>query len=206
MIAVRAGWQLETHAIGDRAIDEVLDSYAAVMKELDLKDASLPYRSRRHLHASHSKTPEELNVLVDGNPPFVYWIGSWFKKYGPERVRWSYPAKSYIENGIIEGAGSDVPVTPSARGGEFTLRSRARTSPPAKFSRPRNALRSRSDRSTRSTAPTWVSRKKKRLPGIRQTRRLYRLDRDIYSVPTEQLKDVQVLETYVGGAQVSRAQ
>src|SRR5262249_11942905 len=35
----RAGWQLVTHAIGDRAIDQVLDSYEATQRELDLKDA-----------------------------------------------------------------------------------------------------------------------------------------------------------------------
>jgi len=55
---------------------------------------------------------KELHIVVDGNPPCVYWIGSWFNKYGTERVRWCYPAKSYIDNGIIEAAGSDVDVTP----------------------------------------------------------------------------------------------
>jgi len=112
LIAAQAGWQLETHAIGDRAIDGVLDSYASTIKALDLKDPRF-----RIVHAGIStpavqKRMKELNVLVDGNPPFVYWIGSWFRKYGPERVRWSYPAKSYLENGVVEAAGSDVPVTP----------------------------------------------------------------------------------------------
>src|SRR5208283_2203740 len=74
-IAAGAGWQLETHAIGDRAIDEVLDSYAAVIQQLGLKDHRF-----RIVHAGIStpavqKRLRELNVLVDGNPPFVYWIG-----------------------------------------------------------------------------------------------------------------------------------
>ncbi len=105
-IAAEAGSQLETHAIGDRAIDEVLDSYAAVIQQLGLKDHRF-----RMVHAGIS-TPSvqrrlrELNIVVDGNPPFVYSIGSWFLKYGAERVRWAYPAKSYIENGIVEVAGS----------------------------------------------------------------------------------------------------
>ncbi len=105
LVAARAGWQLKTHAIGDRAIDEVLDSYAAVIQTLGLKDHRF-----RIVHAGIStpgvqKRLRELNVLVDGNPPFVYWIGSWFQKYGQERVRWAYPAKSYLENGVIEAAG-----------------------------------------------------------------------------------------------------
>jgi predicted amidohydrolase YtcJ len=112
LIAAAAGWQLETHAIGDRAIDQVLDSYAKVTSQLGLKDLRF-----RIVHGGIStpavqKRMRQLNVIVDGNPPFVYRIGGWFTKYGPDRVRWSYPAKSYIENGIIEAAGSDVDVTP----------------------------------------------------------------------------------------------
>src|SRR5262249_2006526 len=112
LTAAAAGWQLETHAIGDRAIDEVLDSYAAVMNKLGLKDARF-----RIVHAGIStptiqKRMQAQHIVVDGNPPFVYWIGSWFLKYGPERVRWAYPAKSYIDNGVIEAAGSELPGTP----------------------------------------------------------------------------------------------
>ena len=43
------------------------------------------------------------------DPAFVYWIGSWFTKYGPERVRWAYPGKSYFDYGIVAAAGTDVP-------------------------------------------------------------------------------------------------
>ena len=69
LVAARAGWQLKTHAIGDRAIDEVLDSYAAVIQTLRLKD------HRFRIVISGISTPgvqkrlRELNVLVDGNPP-----------------------------------------------------------------------------------------------------------------------------------------
>ena len=108
----RGGWQLITHAIGDRALDQVLDSYEATLRELDLKDARF-----RVVHAGLStpaiqKRLRALNVGVDGNPPFVYWIGSWFRKYGPERVRWSYPGRSYVDAGVVAGGASDVPVTP----------------------------------------------------------------------------------------------
>ena len=51
-------------------------------------------------------------MLVDGNPAFVYWIGSWFKRYGPERERWAYPGKSYFDYSVVVAATSDAPVTP----------------------------------------------------------------------------------------------
>jgi predicted amidohydrolase YtcJ len=208
LLAARAGWQLETHAIGDRAIDQVLDSYSEVIKQLGLKDPRF-----RIVHAGIStpavqKRMRELSVVIDGNPPFVYWIGSWFAKYGPQRVRWSYPAKSYIENGIIEAAGSDVDVTPIS---------------------PWWGIWAAVERKELQTGQVLAP--EERLT-IQETLRLYTLngayagfeegqkgslkpgkladfivvDRDVLSVPSELLKDVKVLKTYVGGTLIYQSE
>jgi predicted amidohydrolase YtcJ len=201
LIAARAGWQLETHAIGDRAMDEVLDSYDATMKALHLDAPRF-----RIVHAGIStpaiqKRMRELHVLVDGNPPFIYWIGSWFEKYGPERVRWSYPAKSYIENGIIEAAGSDVPVTPiSPWWGIWAavvrkdLATGAVLAPEERLTVP-EAL----TLYTRNGAYVGFEEKMKGSLEMGKLADFIVLDRDVLSVPSEQLKDVQVLKTFVGG-------
>jgi predicted amidohydrolase YtcJ len=201
LIAASAGWQLETHAIGDRAIDEVLDSYAATMKALDLKDPRF-----RVVHAGVStpaiqKRLKELHVLVDGNPPFVYWIGSWFAKYGAERVRWCYPAKSYIENGIIEGAGSDVSVTPiSPWWGIWSAVVRKQLGT--------NEVLAPEERITILEALrlyTWNGAYvgfEENEKGSLEPEKLADfivVDCDVLSVPPDQLKDVQVLETYIAG-------
>ena len=201
MIAARAGWQLETHAIGDRAIDEVLDSYAAVIKTLDLKDPRF-----RIVHAGIStpaiqKRLKELNVLVDGNPPFVYWIGSWFKKYGPERVRWSYPAKSYMENGIVEGAGSDVPVTPiSPWWGIYAAVARKDiTTGEVLAPEERLTVPEAIELYTINGAYVGFEEKEKGSLEAGKLADFIILDRDIFSVPAEEIKDTKVLETYLGG-------
>jgi predicted amidohydrolase YtcJ len=111
-ILAAAGWQLETHAVGDRAVDQVLDQYAAVMQELHLEDPRFRIVHCGICTPAIQKRLHDLHVLVDSNPPLVYWIGSWFDKFGADRVRWAFPAKSYFDNGIIAGAGSDVPVSP----------------------------------------------------------------------------------------------
>jgi hypothetical protein len=204
LLAAGAGWQLETHAIGDRAIDEVLDSYAAVIQQLGLKDHRF-----RIVHAGISppavqKRLRELNVLVDGNPPFVYWIGSWFLKYGPERVRWSYPARSYIENGIIEAAGSDVPVTPLSpwwgiwaavvRG---DMESGQILAPEERISVEQAlALYTRNG----AYAGFEEDRKGALEPG--KLADFIVVDRDVLTVPADELKDVRVLQTFVSGRSV----
>lgn len=197
----RAGWQLVTHAIGDRAIDQVLDSYEATLRALDLKDARF-----RIVHAGLStqavqKRLRALAVGVDGNPPFVYWIGSWFRKYGPERVRWSYPGRSYVDAGIVAGGASDAPVTPlSPWWGVFAAVARQELetgevlAPEEKLSIA-EALRLY----TRNGA--WLSFEEKQLgviaPGALAD--LVVVDRDVLSVPAAELKHVGVVMTLVGG-------
>ncbi len=199
-----AGWQLETHAIGDRAIDEVLDSYAAVIKQLGLKDHRF-----RIVHAGIStpavqKRIHELNVVIDGNPPFVYWIGSWFQKYGPQRVRWSYPAKSYLENGIIEAAGSDVPVTPISPWWGIWSAVVRRDMQSGQVLAPEETLTVEQALTlyTRNGAYAGFEENKKGLLAPGMLADFIVVDRDVLSVPADELKDVKVLETYVGGERI----
>jgi predicted amidohydrolase YtcJ len=204
LLAAGGGWQLETHAIGDRAIDEVLDSYAAVIKQLGLKDARF-----RIVHAGIStpavqKRMRELNVVIDGNPPFVYWIGSWFQKYGPERVRWSYPAKSYIENGIIEAAGSDVAVTPISPWWGIWAAVVRRDLQSGNVLAPEERI-SIEQALTLYTRNGAYAGFEEDLKGALEPGKLADfivVDRDVLSVPPDELKDVKVLQTFVGGQSV----
>ncbi|MGO9304090.1 MAG: amidohydrolase, partial [Candidatus Korobacteraceae bacterium] len=204
LLAARAGWQLETHAIGYRAIDEVLDSYAAVIKQLGLKDARF-----RIVHAGIStpavqKRMRELNVVVDGNPPFVYWIGSWFQKYGPQRVRWSYPAKSYIENGIIEAAGSDVAVTPISPWWGIWAAVVRRDLQSGQILAPeeRISVEQALTLYTRNGAYAGFEEDRKGALELGKLADFVVVDRDVLTIPADELKDVKVLQTFVGGQSV----
>jgi predicted amidohydrolase YtcJ len=200
-IVAGAGWQLITHAIGDRAMDEVLDSYAATVKALNLTDARF-----RIVHGGIStpaiqKRLKEQRVIVDGNPAFVYWIGSWFRKYGPERVRWSYPGKSYIANGITAGAGSDVPVTPMTPwwGIWAAVVRRELTTGEILAPKERLSVREALTLYTRNGAYTGFEEKSKGSLEPGKLADFIVIDRDVLTVPSDELKEAQVLLTFVGG-------
>jgi predicted amidohydrolase YtcJ len=201
-----AGWQIATHAIGDRAINEVLDGYAATTNNLQLKDPRF-----RVIHCGIS-TPEVLrrlqqgHVLVDADPAFVYWIGSYFARYGAERARWAYPAKSYFDRGIVAGAGSDVPVTPiSPWWGMWAtvvrqeVESGAILAPEERISA-QQAL----EMYTRNGAYLGFEEHDKGSLEVSKLADFILLDRNPLTVPVSEIKDTQVLATYVGGQVVYR--
>ena len=207
LTAARAGWQLETHAIGDRAMDEVLDSYAAAIRQLGLKDHRF-----RIVHAGIStpaiqKRMQEMRVVVDGNPPFVYWIGSWFQKYGPERVRWSYPARSYLEHGVVEAAGSDVPVTPmNPWWGIWSAVARKEIQTGAVLApEERISVEEALILYTRNGAFAGFEEDRKGTLSPGKLADFIVVDRDPLKVPADELKDTKVLRTYVGGMLVYEA-
>jgi len=114
-IGHRAGFQISTHAIGEKSIDETLSAYETVLEET-------PNENLRHsiIHAilptnMALKKMEKLgdNLAIETQSPFLYFIGdNYAGNFGPERVRRVIPLKSMLNRGIIVGNGSDWSVCP----------------------------------------------------------------------------------------------
>jgi predicted amidohydrolase YtcJ len=114
----QAGVHVGTHAVGDRAIDWVVDTYAQVLKEK-------PTHGLRHsiIHAN-IPTDHALDTMAmlekkydagypEAQAPFMWWIGDTYAgNFGPERAARLIPLKTYLSKGILWGGGSDYFVTP----------------------------------------------------------------------------------------------
>ena len=113
-----AGLHVGTHAIGDRAIDWTVDTYAQAMEEN-------PIRGLRH-SIIHCNIPtdhalEQMQMLqqtYDAGYPelqagFTWWIGDTYAgNFGSDRNLLLKPLRSFLERGIRWGGGSDYDVTP----------------------------------------------------------------------------------------------
>ncbi len=102
------GWQLTAHTQGGGAIDAFLDT----MEALDKEKPVAPTRSY-WIHASFQspvalRRAKRLGVLVDAQAAWLYLDGPALEQvFGYDGMRYFFPLKSYIGNGIVVAGGSD---------------------------------------------------------------------------------------------------
>ena len=108
----RHGWRVATHAVGDAAIELVLDAYEAA-------DAERPIAGRRWV-IEHGFVPRPdqfarmraLELLVSGQDHLYVAAPSLVEYWGRERAEWVTPVRAYQEAGIHFSSGTDAPVIP----------------------------------------------------------------------------------------------
>ena len=111
--ADRAGLQLVTHAIGDRANQLVLDLYREVVAANGPRD-----RRSRIEHAQHLR-PAEIarfgpeGIIASMQPYHAVDDGCWCEaRIGPELIRHTYAFRSLLDAGAVLAFGSDWTVAP----------------------------------------------------------------------------------------------
>jgi predicted amidohydrolase YtcJ len=113
--AYRSGWQVAAHAIGDRAIDLALDSYARAQR-------LYPRPGARHRieHFGVSQPGQvvrtaELGVLGVPQGRFASELGDgMLRAVGPDRQEWLYRQRSLLDAGLVLPGSSDRPVVAGA--------------------------------------------------------------------------------------------
>jgi hypothetical protein len=106
----RLGWRVGTHAVGDAAIDLVLDGY-----EKAHADESL---TGKRWAIEHGFIPREdqlprmraMGIYVTAQHHLYLAAPSLVKYWGPERTAWVTPVRAYLDAGIPLSLGTDSPV------------------------------------------------------------------------------------------------
>ena len=115
----RAGLQAGFHAIGDRALQEVLDGFSAAAEEVGI-GAVLAGRHRLEhaemLTRAHVAEAARLGLVVSVQPAFdARWGGPgglYEQRLGADRARGLNPFSALAAAGVPLAIGSDSPVTP----------------------------------------------------------------------------------------------
>ncbi len=210
-----AGVHVSTHAIGDQAIDWVVDTYDQALQ-------AKPTKGLRH-GVIHANTPSDhandvmarLQRDFDAGYPeasasFMWWIGDTYAgNFGPSRNPRMKPFKTWLNKGIRWGGGSDYAVTPfAARYGLWA--SVARETLNGTYGRtPFGTDEAVDIRTALKSYTIWAAHTMfldDRVGSIEvgKDADLAVWDRDLYTVPTAALKDLRAELTLVRGRVVHR--
>ena len=112
-IALELGYQVNTHAIGDRANREVLDIYQRTFADADDPQA-LRWRIEHAQHVDPADLPRfaELGLIAAMQGVHCTSDAPWvFRRLGAERAEsGAYMWRDFIDHGVIIRNGTDVPV------------------------------------------------------------------------------------------------
>jgi hypothetical protein len=112
--AHNAGFQIGIHAIGDAAIEAVLDAYEAAQKQLPRADARHRIEHCSLLDEAMIGRIKDLGVVPIPGTTFLYYTRpAYLQNLDRKRVRYAYAMKTFARNGIIAAASSDAPVVPA---------------------------------------------------------------------------------------------
>ena len=202
--AIAAGYQVTTHAIGDRANREVLDVYAAEFKTYPgLKDPRWRIEHAQHLDPADIPRFGALHVIASmqsvhecSDAPYVV------KRLGEERAKdGAYPWHSIIESGGVIANGTDVPVEDEDPIPNFycavTRHSKKDGVPfhPEQAMTREEALKSY----TWNNAYATFTEQQRGSLAVGKQADITVLSQDIMSVPEAQIPATQVIYTLVGG-------
>jgi len=112
-VAIKHGFQVNTHAIGDRANREVLDMYEQVFAaNPDRTDLRWRIEHAQHMHPDDVQRFADLGVIAAMQGIHATSDGPWIaRRLGAERAEnGAYLWRSLLDAGVVIANGTDVPV------------------------------------------------------------------------------------------------
>lgn len=110
--AHKAGWQIATHALGDRAVEMVLDCYAEAM--IDCRRGDHRHRIEHCMYADETMARRIRDLgIVPSLQPDIYRLGdAYVAALGLRRAEESIPTGLFRRLGVEIAISSDLPVIP----------------------------------------------------------------------------------------------
>jgi predicted amidohydrolase YtcJ len=205
--ADRAGIQVSIHAIGDRAIRFLLDTYETVEKENGARDRRFRIEHSQHIAPSDIERYAQLNVIASMQPYHAIDDGRWAEPLiGPERIKTTYAFRNLLDTGAKLAFGSDWPVAPATplEGiyAAVTRRTLDDKNPDGWVPEQKITVEEALKAYTRDAANASFEEDIKGTLAPGKLADFVVLDRNITTVDPVEIRNIKVLQTYVGGRKV----
>lgn len=205
--ALSAGFQVATHAIGDRGNRIALDAYEAGLRRRPVRDHRLRVEHAQVVALADIPRFGRLGVIPSMQASHQRSDMRWAEqRVGPERIHGAYAWRRFLRSGSIIPNGSDAPVesvNPLISFYAAVTRQDESGYPPGGWYPDQRMTRDEALKAM-TLWPAFAGFQESVIGSIR-TGKLADftvLDRDIMTVPTDQILSAGVVATFVNGRQV----
>lgn len=199
----KGGWRVATHAVGDAAIDQVLEGYEKASLAKDIRQDGWTIEHAAIMRPDQLPKLKALNLRMSVQD-HLYLVAPVLKNYlGVDRYSQYSPVRTYLDAGLLVAGGTDAPVIPiNPFWGLYHLVSRDSIS---------GGVAGANQATTRAEALRVLTVNNAKLTdesdikGSIEAAKLADfvvISGDIMTIPTGEIEDLKALETYVGGKRV----
>ena len=205
--ALQSGFQVATHAIGDRGNRVTLDAYEAALRAVPTRDHRFRVEHAQVLSPEDIPRFARLGVIPSMQATHQTSDMSWAEaRLGPERIKGAYAWRSLLETGVIVPNGTDFPVeavNPLLTFHAAVTRQNAENQPPGGW-HPDQRMTREEALASMTRWPAYAGFEEGVMGTISAGKYadFVVLDRDIIQVPVEEILKTRVVATYVGGKRV----
>ncbi len=206
-IGLRSGFQVNTHAIGDRGNRVALDAFETALKAVPTADHRFRIEHAQVISPEDIPRFARLGVIPSMQASHQTSDMRWAElRVGPQRIRGAYAWRSLLNTGVVIPDGSDFPVeevNPLISFHSAVTRQDATNWPPGGWY-PEQVMTREEALRAMTIWPAYAAFQEKELGSLSPGKYadFVVLDRDIMQVPATEILQARVISTYLGGKSV----
>ena len=206
-IGLRTGFQVNTHAIGDRGNRVALDAFEAALRKVPTADHRFRIEHAQVISLDDIPRFAKLGVIPSMQASHQTSDMRWAeRRVGPQRIKGAYAWRSLLNTGVVIPNGSDFPVeevNPLISFHSAITRQDAAGWPEGGWY-PDQVMTRDEALKAMTIWPAYAAFQEKELGSLSPGKYadFVVLDRDIMTVPATEILQTQVVSTYIGGKSV----
>ncbi|MGI6416417.1 MAG: amidohydrolase [Thermoguttaceae bacterium] len=209
-LSLANGLQTSAHSVGDGAVHAMLDAYERIDREMPVRSLRPCISHSNFMSMEAIEKMQALGVVADLQPVWLYMDGATLlANFGAERLAWFQPYRTLFEHGVVVGGGSDHMQKMGRRrsinsydpflGMWTTLTRRPRWTGETLHAEQCLTRRQAIELYTINNARLTFEEKEKGSLEPGKLADFIVLDKDILTCPVDDVKDLKVERTYLGG-------
>lgn len=207
--AMKAGYQVNVHAIGDAGNKQILDSFEKLGKQYPLAPRRHRIEHAQVVQLSDIRRFKQLAIVPSMQPTHATSDQNMAEqRVGPQRIKGAYAWHTFLKQGSRIACGSDFPIeSPNPLQGihAAVTRQDMQNVPTGGWYKEQAMTLTEAFRCFTLDA-AWAAHQEHAVGTLEKGKwaDFIITDRDLFKVPAEEIGKIGVLETWVGGKQVFR--